>query len=268
MSNSIDRYLLSNLPPIVDPQGVSAQTVETRIDEAMQRMQIAVSNSCDNVSVFPIYWKSDDTGGAEDSSFFIRTISKLHNVQTCQRSLSDDRNQVFRLGGEVIDQAESQSRSRKLFILHYVGHAIAGSTSDSLIIVPQLDQELGSGPEIDMSFIKDELKVTASDCLGLDILLVMDSCCAVIAGRGGKAKGSRVELVAAAACKEIINSKKDGRTFTQHWCEAFTKLLEIGKPFTCEDINDIIPDSELEQFPSKFVLRGFTSYIPSSSWPN
>ena len=84
----------------------------------------------------------------------------------------------------------------------------------------------------------------------------MDSCCAAIAGRGGKAKGSRVELVAATARKGISNSRKDGRTFTQHWCEAFTKLLEIGKPFSCEDIiNDIISDSELEQFPSAFVLR-------------
>jgi len=255
MSNPIDRYLLSNLPPIVDLQRMDAQTVETRIDEAIQRMQSAVSDSYDNISVFSIYWTSDDTGGAEDSSLFIQTISKLHNVQTCQRSLSDDRSQLFRLGGEVINQAASQSGSRKLFILHYAGHAIAGRTLDSLIIVPQLGQELGSGPEIDMSVIKDELKVTASDCSGLDILLVMDSCCAAIAGRGRKAKGSRVELVAATARKGISNSRTDEQTFTQHWCEAFTKLLEIGKPFTCDIIKVIIPDSELEQFPSTFVLR-------------
>jgi len=256
MSNPINRYSPSNLPHIVDLQRINAQTVETGIAEAIQQMQIGVSDSYDNISVFSIYWKSDDTGGAEDSSLFIQTISKLHNVQTCQRSLSDDTNEVFCLGGEVIKQAESQSGSRKLFILHYAGHAIAGSTLDSLIIVPQLGQKLGSGPQIDMSVIKDELKVTASGCSGLDILLVMDSCCAAIAGRGGKARGSRVELVAATARKGISNSRKDGRTFTQHWCEAFTKLLEIGKPFTCDDIiNDIIPDSELEQSPSTFVQR-------------
>jgi hypothetical protein len=255
MSNLIDRYLLSNLPPIVDLQRMSAQTVETRIDEAMQRMQIAVSDFYDNVSVFSIYWKSDDTGSAEDSSLFIQTISKLHNVQTHQRSLSDD-DRVFSLGAEVVDRAASKSGSRQLFILHYAGHAIAGSTPDSLIITPRIGQELGHGPEINMSLIKDELKVTASNCSGLDILIVMDSCCAAIAGRGGKAKGSRVELVAANARKGISNSRVDGRTFTRHWCEAFTKLLEIGKPFTCDDIiNDIIPDSELEQFPSTFVLR-------------
>ena len=142
----MNRYLHSNLPPIVDLKRTSAQTVETRIDEAIQRMQIAASDSYDNVSVFSIYWKSDNTGGAEDSSLFIQTISKLHNVQICQRSLSDEEQQVFPLGSEVINQAKSQSESRKLFILHYAGHAIAGSTLDTLIIVPQLAQELGSGP--------------------------------------------------------------------------------------------------------------------------
>jgi len=107
-----------------------------------------------------------------------------------------------------------------------------------------------------MPIIKDELKNEASKSLGLDVLLVMDSCCAAIAGRGGKTKGARVELMAATARKGISNSREDGRTFTQHWCEAFTKLLEIGTPFTCDDIiKDITPDSELEQFPSTFVLR-------------
>jgi hypothetical protein len=80
----IDRYLPSNVPHIVDLQRTTAQAVETRIDEAMQRMQIAVSDSYDDVSAFSIYWKSDDTGGAEDSSLFIHTLSKLQNVQSCQ----------------------------------------------------------------------------------------------------------------------------------------------------------------------------------------
>ena len=62
----------------------------SRIDEAIQRMQIVVLDSYDNVSVFSIYWKSVDNGGAEDSSLFIQTFSKLWNVQTCQQSLSDD----------------------------------------------------------------------------------------------------------------------------------------------------------------------------------
>jgi hypothetical protein len=248
----MERYLLSSVPHIVDLQTATAQTVETRIDKAIQRLHIAVSDS--NVSVFSIYWKSDDTGGAEDSSLFIHTLSKLQNVQTYQRSLSDEDN-LFGLGAEI-GKAALQSGNRKLFIFHYAGHAIAGSTPDSLIITPKMGQELGSGPEMNMSRIKEELKDMCSKSLGLDVLFVMDSCCAAIAGRGAKAKGARVELVAATARKGISNSREDGRTFTQHWCEAFTKLLEIGTPFTCDDIiKYITPDSEPEQFPSTFVLH-------------
>jgi hypothetical protein len=84
----------------------------------------------------------------------------------------------------------------------------------------------------------------------------MDCCCAGISGRGGKAKGARVELMAATARKGISNSREDGWTFTRHWCQPFTKLLDLGKSFTCDDIiKDINPDPELEQFPSMFVLR-------------
>ena len=78
----MDRYLLSNIPPIVNLQGIAAQTVETRVDEAIQRMQVAVSNSYDNLSVFSIFWKLGDTGSAEDSSLFTQTISKLHTGMT------------------------------------------------------------------------------------------------------------------------------------------------------------------------------------------
>lgn len=85
----MDRYLFSNVSHIVGLQKVTAQTVEARVREAIQRMQIAASDSYDNVSVWSIYWESDDTGGAEDSSLFIQTLSKLQNVQSCQRRLSD-----------------------------------------------------------------------------------------------------------------------------------------------------------------------------------
>jgi hypothetical protein len=112
-----------------------------------------------------------------------------------------------------------------------------------------------------MSTIKDHLKEEVSRSLGLDVLLVIDSCCAAIVGRGGKA-GARVELMAATASKGIRNSRKDGQTITQHWCEAFERRLEVGEPFTCDDIvKDITPDPKLEQFPSTFVLREGSSYF-------
>jgi hypothetical protein len=214
-----------------------------------------VSDSYDNVSIFSIYWKSDSTGSVEDSSLFIQTLSQLKNIKTCQRPLSDDE-RVCKVGGEVVAGAELQSRSCRLFILHYAGHAIAGCTPDSLIIVPSIGQDLGNGPQIDMSLIKEELKTMSLQSSGLDVLLMINSSCAAIAGQGKKAKGVRVELMATTACKGISNSREDGQTFTQHWCEAFTKLLEIGEPFTCNDIIKVItPNPELEQFPSMFVLH-------------
>ena len=162
-------------------------------------MQIAVLDSYDNVSVLSIYWKSDDNGGAEDNSLFIQTLSKLWNVQTCQQSLSDD-HRIFRLGAEVVDRAASQSGSRKLFILLYAGRANAGSTyTRQLHYHPQ--NQSGAG------------------------VLMMNSCCAAIAGRGGKAKGARVELVVATAPKDVGNSRKVGRTYTQHCCQRYNSRL-------------------------------------------
>ena len=56
--------------------------------------------------------------------------------------------------------------------------------------------------------------------------------------------------MAATARKDVSNSRN------LHWCEAFTKLLEIGKPFTCDDIiKDMTPYYELERFSFTFVLR-------------
>jgi hypothetical protein len=63
MSNRMDRYLLSSVPRIVDLQRTTAQTVETRIEEAIQRMQIAVSDSYEDFSVFSVYWQSDGRCG-------------------------------------------------------------------------------------------------------------------------------------------------------------------------------------------------------------
>ena len=129
-------------PPVPQTQPVklervTAQTIETRIGEAIRRLQNAVSDSYDNICVFSVYWQSDDTGAA-DSSLFIHTHSQLRfrNIQlaTYQRSLSTANH---KFGSEVVNRAKSQSGSRKLFILHYAGHASPGSTSDLLLITPE-----------------------------------------------------------------------------------------------------------------------------------
>ena len=205
--------LLPGVPRIVELQRMKAQGVEAKLEEAIQRMQIAAADSYNNITVVSIYWKSDDTGGAADSDLFIQTLSQLQNVQTHQRSLSDQV-VLFELVTEILRIVVSQSESRRLFILHYAGPVIASSTSDSLTIAPKIGQELDSGSEIDMSYIKDGLKDMASKSEALDVLLVMDSCRSTISGRSRNTRGARVELMAAPVGKGVSNSKIDGRTFT------------------------------------------------------
>lgn len=81
-------HLLSGVSHIVGLPKETAQTFKTGIDEAIKQMPVPESDSqsYDNVSVFSIYWKSDNTG-KEDSSLFIQTTSKLQNIQSCQRGL-------------------------------------------------------------------------------------------------------------------------------------------------------------------------------------
>jgi len=119
---------------------------------------------------------------------------------------------------------------------------------------------------------KDDLKGVASSQAGLDVLFVVDSCCSPVSQGPMPAKGARVEFVAASTRQDPTNSRtaSDGRTFTQHWCAAFNKLLDTGKPFVSEDINRTIDsDSRLKQFPSLFVLReGWDLPITFSSHNN
>ena len=94
----MDQYLLSRVPPIVqDLQKTDTNSVQTRIEEAIQRMRLTTSDDYNSISVFSVYWESDETGGKDDSSLFIDTLSKLRNVQTYQRSLSD-KDYSLRLG--------------------------------------------------------------------------------------------------------------------------------------------------------------------------
>ena len=255
MSNHLDRYLLSSIPAVVNLQKTEAKTVEDRIHTAIARMQMAASDSYDQISAVSTYWALDDTGSQEDSALFLKTISKLANVETHERVIVKE--DSFLLSNVIIDQAKSMTGNRKLFILHYAGHGIAGGTSDSLFIAPTLSKE-ENVPKLDMSYIKNGLKLLASSpgpSEGLDVLLLMDCCCASIAGRG-RIKGARVELMAATSASGISNTREDGDTFTQHWCRAFNQLFALNQPFNCDDLVSCINShTNLEQFPATFVLR-------------
>jgi len=271
----MDAYLFSNFTRAVQAQIGSVESVKTKIDNAVNRIQTAAADSYDSISVYSINWAEDDTGGMQDCELFIETVSKLQPeaITSIQRSITHA-DWDTPLLGDITKFVESQIsvKPRHLFILHYAGHAKGDSTFDHLIIVPkigQLEEDSKSDddppvpkpvpklePHVNMSFIKDGLKTLCERSPGLDILLVMDCCCASVAGRGDRVMGARVELMAATSPKGISNSRLDGTTFTQHWCSSFDVLLSSGAAFTCHDImNSINSDKELEQFPRSFVLR-------------
>jgi hypothetical protein len=267
MSNRLDRYLFYDVPHTVNLQRRTEQSTDSKINDAIHRMQSGLTDSYDSISILSLIWKNDNTGAGKDSELFIKTMSKLRtrNLQlvTHQRSLADNQS-IKKLKNKVLKKAALHSSKRKLFILHYAGHAIAGNTPDILMITPKHGH-----PGINMSHVEERLKVYCSESAGLDILLVLDCCYASrdIARRLGDdsedsevslTKGARMELVVATAPEGTTNSRAPGRmTFTQHWCATFTKLLDIGKPFTCDDIlQRLIRDSKpLEQFPSVFILH-------------
>jgi len=259
MSNHLDRYLLANVPAVISLQKMESATVKERIQTAISRVETASLDHYDSISIISIYWASDNTGGKEDSSLFLTTVSKLGNAETTMetqaREIADEE-RVRRLLSQILKQAESMTGRRKLFILHYAGHAIATSTSNSLIITSKIDGDDASASKLNMTLIKDALKDLASTSKGLDVLLVLDCCCAAVAGRGMVTSGERVELMAATSGGGISNSRLDGKTFTQHWCQAFEKFLESGQPFCCNDIETTINSTvTLEQYPATFVLR-------------
>ena len=243
--------------------------METEIQDAIQRLGVATSNNAyDKITVFSTYWGSDDTGADKDSSLFIETIRKLHNVDAYKYILSQEHTDM-KLSRDVFNALPSGTLpSRRLFIFHYAGHSIAGT-----LFTPKSDQKFGTGPEINPSRLSKDLKAEASSQAGLDILFILDTSCSSNSIQGVKAKGARVEFVVGGPRKDLNNPRTalDGGTFTQHWCAAFNKLLDTRNPFVSEDINKIFnPDSGYysRKF-SLFVLReGWDLPITFSSYNN
>jgi hypothetical protein len=232
---------------------VPTQIVETGMKDTIHRVGVATFNNVyEKISIFSTYWGSDDTGADKDSSLFIETIQKLHNVEAHQHILLQEHTGM-KLAREVFNALPSGTPSRRLFIFHYAGHSIAGT-----FLAPKSDQKWGTGPQIDPSRLIKDLKAEASTQLGLDVLFILDSCCVSRNVEGPLAKGARVEWVAASSHASLTNARtaSDGQNFTQYWCAAFNRLLDTGKPFVFEDIkNTINPDSWVRPFPGMFVVR-------------
>ncbi len=130
-----------------------------------------------------------------------------------------DEEKVATLNLEIITQ-NSLKGSCRLFILHYAGHAIVAAPSNILVITFRIKFK---GPQMSMIYIRDRLMHLAEDSDGLDILLMLNCCCAAIAERGKLIGGKRMELMAATPVTGLRNSREDHPklTFTQCWCIAF-----------------------------------------------
>ena len=180
MSNDIGRYYPSSARGNVPLRRVPAQIVETGIEDAIQRLGVATSNVYDNISIFSAYWGSDDSGGDKDSSLFIETIQKLQNVDA-HKSILSQTHCDMELCHDVFITLPPRTSSQKLFIFHYAGHGIAGTT----FITPKISQKLDKGPELNLSRLKDLLKAEAL-FRGLDFLFhICQSLCHVPNGVAG-----------------------------------------------------------------------------------
>ena len=272
---ALDRYLCASVPSIVNLQKLESMTVKKSIEEAISRITAASLDHYNSIFAQSIRWPSDDTGSMDDSDLFMKTISKLQNTETTvitrERLLAekgDTSSFIYSFMSDLNAELHSMDGKRKLFIFHYAGHATSSTRSGgNLFLTPRISHQEGEDdddaghtgtvtPRYNMSLIRDLLRDLASNTFGLDILILLDCCCAATAGRGKVARGERVELMAATSGGGISNSRLDGTTFTQHWCQAFDGLLERGGSFTCDDIlSTINEECHLDQYPATFVLR-------------
>ena len=172
-----------------------------------------------------------------------------------------DEDEVFPLLQDIVTQVRSMRGTRRLFILHYAGYAVAASTHNALTgltLTSRISQGGINGSRLDMSLINDALKILTSTSQGLDILILLDCCCTAAAERATATAGAgaRVELMTTTSAGGLSNSRLDGKTFTKHWCEAFEEFLTIGQPFNCCQIKSAINSNyNLEKCPATFALR-------------
>jgi len=249
VSSDMECYLRSSVPSLIT---VNASSMVEQVNQAVSRLQVAATDSYDSITILSMYWASDNTGSKKDSELFLNTLSNLGPTGTVE-ILNDA--STLDLVMKYREMSGLLTGHRRLFILHYAGHAVPGSTTRDLTLVPKIGQEKDEGPTFDFSLVKAMLKGDAAVNSGLDVLFVMDCCCAAIGGRGGTV-GARVELMAATSPGGISNARVDGDTFTQDWCKAFDKLSAGGDPFTCYDIiNEVNSGLKIEQYGRLFVLQ-------------
>lgn len=244
---------------------LAASDVHTELDRAWTRSAHLLTLHYEAISVFSSSWMGDDSGGNEDSQLFIDTTKILPAVS--------DRAVAFQIPSDypfaafisrlmTAFQSLTRISGRKLFIVHYAGHAEAGSTSEALVLVRHAgDGDPDSKASADVSdvlpfnLIKQIIKTSSSGINGFDLLYVMDCCCSALGGRGPK-QLSRVEFVAATTAMGISNARSDGTTLTQMWCKQFSSLVNNKVPFTAKQIVVNLQDEPTSDgFPAIFLIE-------------
>jgi hypothetical protein len=222
MSYDMEKYAQNALIRV--PATNSAE-VKDQIDEALERLQIESIDEYNSVGILSIYWTSDNTGASLDAQLFMDTFSGLLDGVVCDTcEIPDGGSEIdilLKFGG-VMGKLSGQ---RKLFIFHYVGHAIRGSTSSRLELTPRTGNDEGT---LDFSAVKNMITKNALRTAGLDVLFI-----------GG-----------------LSNSREDGDTFTQDLSKSFVRLAAEKKQFTTFDLMDAINAlSGIEQYGKVFVLQ-------------
>jgi hypothetical protein len=109
--------------------------------------------SYDSITTLSTYWASDNTGSKEDSELFLNTLSNLGLTGTFEIL---NNTAPFDLAAKYRQMSGLLTGCLRLFILHYAGHAVQGSTARDLTLVPKIKQE--EGPTLDFSLVKGVLK--------------------------------------------------------------------------------------------------------------
>jgi hypothetical protein len=239
-----------------------SKKVKEQFQEAVSKSLQLLNDVYEEIAISTCHWVSDDTGGAADCEELIKTMSKLHGSRQdlILTHWIDSEADTGDFMLEVLLLKRLLNRNKRtLFIFHYAGHATANSTSNDLILT-EIDQATQLGAELEGKFkrsftpIKSSLIEASSHNPNMDVLMIMDCCCAAVAGRGKARLSGRVEFVAATTPTGVPNQRSDGQTFTQAWCAAFQTLFDKCQEFTTDDIITIVNvDRKLAQFPVLYV---------------
>jgi len=124
----------------------------------VERLKIETSDEYDAVGILSLHWTSDNTGAGLDTHLFTDTFSGLLNgvvSDTCEIPDGGSKINIMIKSGRTMEKLTGQ---RKLFILHYVGHEIRGSTSNRLELTPRIggDEEM-----LDFSTVKNMITKSA-----------------------------------------------------------------------------------------------------------